>query len=144
MADLLSYCKIVITTLSYDARAIRKLRLDTITPALLQCWQRETKSNKQRATKKQKEQKQQQQKSMQIYFHICLYFKAVEQLYYSEFPPTNERFVAHPIVPHAVIYAPSFGRFRPVINTEKAKLKIALTYSVNLALLKSFKSVFIL
>ena len=46
-----------------------------------------------------------------MYFHICLYFKAVEQLYYREFPPTNERFVAQNTVPHAVIYAPSFGRF---------------------------------
>lgn len=74
---------------------------------------KETKWNKQRATKKQTEQKQQQQqqKSMQMYFHICLYFKAVKQLYYSEFPQTNERFVAHTIVPHALIYAPSFDRF---------------------------------
>ena len=44
-------------------------------------------------------------------FHIFLYFKAVEQLYYSEFRPTNERLVAQNFVPHAVIYSPSFGRF---------------------------------
>ena len=110
-ADLVFYCKIMITTLFFGARGIFKSRLDIITLAFLQCWQR-NKIEQTTCHKKQKEQKQQQQqKSIQMYFHICLYFKAVERLYHSEFPPTNERFVAHTIVPHAVIYAPSFGLF---------------------------------
>ena len=37
MADLVFYWKIMINALFYDARAISKAGLDTITPALLQC-----------------------------------------------------------------------------------------------------------